>query len=352
MADTTAPPPTGSGAATPANSAPAGSTPVDSAPADSVPAGTGSEPATGPATPVARPSRPVRDDGRPGGGARRRGARRHRWPVVVPFFAFLAVCFGLPAGTMVYGAFTVVDPASGTGRFSTENVSGSLSGAYATGLTGSVELSLMTALLATVIGTLIAQAVVTSPRPALRGIVVSAGGVLANFSGAPLAFAFIATLGTTGTVTQLFHLDRTGFSLYSFTGLVLAYLYFMVPLMVVTVLPALDGLRAQWQEAAASCGATRGQYWRHVGIPVLTPALLGGAVLMFGTAFASHATAAVMVGSSQPLITIQIANALNGNVLVGQENLALAMSLNMVVIALLVMAVQIPLQRRSTRWLG
>ncbi|MYV62097.1 ABC transporter permease subunit, partial [Streptomyces sp. SID4931] len=258
----------------------------------------------------------------------------------------------LPAGTMVYGAFTVLDPESGASRFSTENVSGSLSGAYATGLTGSVELSLVTALLATVIGTLIAQAVVTSPRPALRGIVVSASGVLANFSGAPLAFAFIATLGTTGTVTQLFHLDRTGFSLYSFTGLVLAYLYFMVPLMVVTVLPALDGLRSQWQEAAASCGATRGQYWRHVGIPVLTPSLLGGAVLMFGTAFASHATAAVMVGSSQPLITIQIANALNGNVLVGQENLALAMSLNMVVIALLVMAVQIPLQRRSARWLG
>lgn len=309
---------------------------------------TGSVPVAGAAAPVP-PVPDVRDGGTT---PRRRGGRRHRWPVVVPFFAFLAVCFGLPAGTMVYGAFTVLDPESGASRFSTENVSGSLSGAYATGLTGSVELSLVTALLATVIGTLIAQAVVTSPRPALRGIVVSASGVLANFSGAPLAFAFIATLGTTGTVTQLFHLDRTGFSLYSFTGLVLAYLYFMVPLMVVTVLPALDGLRSQWQEAAASCGATRGQYWRHVGIPVLTPSLLGGAVLMFGTAFASHATAAVMVGSSQPLITIQIANALNGNVLVGQENLALAMSLNMVVIALLVMAVQIPLQRRSARWLG
>ncbi|WP_411060636.1 ABC transporter permease [Streptomyces sp. E11-3] len=265
---------------------------------------------------------------------------------------FLAVCFGLPAGTMVYGAFTVVDSASGASRFSMENVNGSLSGAYATGLAGSVELSVVTALLATALGTLIAQAVVSSKRPALRGIVVSASGVLANFSGAPLAFAFIATLGTTGTVTQLFHLEKTGFSLYSFTGLVLAYLYFMIPLMVVTVLPALDGLRTQWQEAAASCGATRSQYWRHVGIPVLVPSLAGGLVLMFGTAFASHATAAVMVGSSQPLITIQIANALNGNVLVGQENLALAMSLNMVVIALLVMAVQIPLQRRSARWLG
>ncbi len=207
-------------------------------------------------------------------------------------------------------------------------------------------------MLATLFGTLIAQAVVGSRRPALRRAVVAASGVLANFSGAPLAFAFVATLGTTGTLTRLLSLDRTGFSLYTTAGLVLAYLYFMIPLMVVTVLPALDGLRTQWREAAASCGATRGQFWRHIGIPVLLPSLLGGAVLLFGTAFASHATAAVMVGSSVPLITVQISNALAGNVLVGQENLALAMSLNMVVIALLVMAVQIPLQRRSARWLG
>ncbi|MFG2137060.1 ABC transporter permease [Streptomyces sp. NPDC048650] len=278
--------------------------------------------------------------------------RRRHWPAVVPFFVFLALCFGLPAGALVYGAFTAADPATGASHATLDNVRQSLKGSYATGLGGSVQLSLICALLATLFGTLVAQAVVSSRRPALRRAVVAASGVLANFSGAPLAFAFVATLGTTGTLTRLLSLGDTGFTLYSTAGLVLAYLYFMIPLMVVTVLPALDGLRTQWQEAAASCGATRGQFWRHIGLPVLLPSLLGGAVLLFGTAFASHATAAVMVGSSVPLITVQISNALAGNVLVGQENLALAMSLNMVVIALLVMAVQIPLQRRSARWLG
>ncbi|MFG3259204.1 ABC transporter permease [Streptomyces sp. NPDC048172] len=285
-------------------------------------------------------------------GPRKAPRRVPRWPAVVPFFAFMALCFGVPAGTMAYNAFTVIDPDGGASEYSLHNVTTSLSGQYATGLAGSVKLSLLTAVLATVLGAVIAQAVVNARNSALRKAVVSASGVFANFSGAPLAFAFIATLGTTGTVTRLLELQRAGFSLYTFTGLVLAYLYFMVPLMVVTVLPALDGLRGQWREAASSCGATRGQFWRHVGLPVLMPSLLGGAVLMFGTAFASHATAAVMTGSSVPLITIQIANSLSGNVLVGQENLALAMSLNMVVIALLVIAVQIPLRRRSERWLG
>ncbi|CAM5727779.1 ABC transporter permease [Streptomyces badius] len=70
---------------------------------------TGSVPVAGAAAPAPPAPAAAGGDGAP----RRRGARRHRWPVVVPFFAFLAVCFGLPAGTMVYGAFTVLDPESG-----------------------------------------------------------------------------------------------------------------------------------------------------------------------------------------------------------------------------------------------
>ncbi|MEC4020060.1 ABC transporter permease [Streptomyces sp. H27-D2] len=287
------------------------------------------------------------------GRSRGRGrGRRHRWPAVVPFFAYLAVFFGVPAAAILNGAFTAEDPVSGASHYTLDNVTYSLKGAYGTGLVGSVELSAVCALLATVFGVLIAQAVVTSKHSALRKMIVSASGVLANFSGVPLAFAFIATLGNLGIVTRMLELQRTGFSLYTFTGLALAYLYFMVPLMVVMILPALDGLRSQWREAVAASGGTNWHFWRYVGLPVLTPSLLGGAVLLFGTSFASHATAAAMVGSSVPLITLQISNALAGNVLVGQENMALALSLNMVVVALLVMAVQIPLQRRSARWLG
>ena len=85
---------------------------------------------------------------------------------------------------------------------------------------------------------------------------------------------------------------------------------------------------------------------------VLLPSLLGGLVLLFGSAFAAYATAAAMVGSSIPLVTLQIADAISGNVLVGQENVALALSLDMVLVAGLVMAVYLPLQRRSARWLA
>lgn len=281
--------------------------------------------------------------------------RRRRalgWVAVVPLLAFVAVAFGLPAAAMLNGAFTAKDPSTGATSYTVDNLTASLKGAYLTALLGSVKLSAVSAALGTLVGLPLAQAVVSSRFRALREAVLTASGVLANFGGVPLAFAFVATLGNAGVLTK--HLDLTdhGWDLYSFWGLVVVYLYFLIPLMVLTITPALDGLRTQWREAAQNNGATGVQYWRFVALPVLLPTLLGGFVLLFGSAFAAYATAAAMVGSSIPLVTLQIADAISGNVLVGQENVALALSLDMVLVAGLVMAVYLPLQRRSARWLA
>jgi len=281
--------------------------------------------------------------------------RRRRalgWLAVVPLLAFTALAFGLPAVAMLDGAFTAKDPATGGTSYTVDNLTASLRGAYLTALLGSVKLSAVSAFLGALLGLPLAQAVVTSRFRALREAVLTASGVLANFGGVPLAFAFVATLGNAGVLTRQFGLTDRGWDLYSFWGLVIVYLYFLIPLMVLTITPALEGLRSQWREAAQNNGATSAQYWRHVALPVLLPSLLGGLVLLFGSAFAAYATAAAMVGSSIPLVTLQIADAISGNVLVGQENVALALSLDMVLVAALVMAVYLPLQRRSARWLA
>ncbi|WP_327130872.1 ABC transporter permease subunit [Streptomyces sp. NBC_01343] len=300
-----------------------------------------------PSTPTSHP------EGTAGGSTtsrrRRRGPRT--WLAALPLLAFTGLCFGIPLGAIAFGAVTRTDPSSGATRLTGEHLSRSLQGPYLDSLIGSVQLSALTALIGGVLGVLIAQAVVTSRSQALRSAALTASGVLANFGGVPLAFAFIATVGISGVVTQLADLTGFGWNLYSFTGLTVVYLYFLIPLMVLVIAPALDGLRPQWREAAQNSGATGRQFWRHVGLPVLAPSLLGGFVLLFGTAFAAHATAAALVGGSVPLVTLKIADALSGNVLTGQENVALALGLDMILIAGLVMAVYLPLQRRSARWL-
>ncbi|MBV2354525.1 ABC transporter permease subunit [Streptomyces sp. J2-1] len=281
----------------------------------------------------------------------KRRRRAPGWLAVVPLLVFTAVAFGVPAVAVVNGAFTVKDAATGATAHSLSNLTTSLQGPYLTALLGSVKLSAVSAVLAALLGLPLAQAVVSSRSGALRQAVLTASGVLANFGGVPLAFAFVATLGNAGVLTTHLGLAKHGWSLYGFWGLVLVYLYFLIPLMVLTITPALDGLRAQWREAALNNGATGVQYWRHVALPVLAPSLLGGFVLLFGSAFAAYATAAAMVGSAVPLVTLQISDALSGNVLTGQENVALALSLDMVLVAGVVMAVYLPLQRRSARWL-
>ena len=122
--------------------------------------------------------------------------------------------------------------------------------------------------------------------------------------------------------------------------------------MVLVMSPALEGLKPQWGEAAENLGASRWQYWRYVAGPVLLPNFLGSVLLLFCSAFSAYATASALVGNSFPLLPLQIATVLSGNVQSGQENLGAAMALNMVVLVIPMTVVYQLLQRRTSRWLG
>jgi putative spermidine/putrescine transport system permease protein len=162
-------------------------------------------------------------------------------------------------------------------------------------------------------------------------------------------------LGRVGLITALFKwlgvdLYKTGFSLYSFFGLTLVYLYFQIPLMVLTILPALDGLKREWREAAENLGATPIQYWRHVALPVLTPAILGTMILLFGNAFGAHATAYALTGGLFDLATLLIGRQISGDVL-HNPGLGYAVAMGMVIIMAFSIFIYSFLQRRSERWL-
>ncbi|MGY1702060.1 ABC transporter permease [Geodermatophilus sp. SYSU D00766] len=290
--------------------------------------------------------------------ASRRGRRRGALlPAlgVLPFLLYVAVFLLLPVVVLAVEAFRATDPVTFEESWSTANIGTVTGGAYGRAYLGSLRLSAVTAVLGAVLGLALAFAVVGTRRGRLlRRLVLTASGVLANFGGIPLAFAFIATIGTAGVVTALLTdtLGLGGFSLYSMTGLAVVYLYFLVPLMVLTIVPAVEALRPQWREASDVLGASRWQYWRHVGGPVLAPPVLGATVLLFASAFAAYATARALVGSSLPLVTLQIADSLSSNVVVGAENLGKALALGMVVLVGLVMVFYTWVQRRTSRWLS
>ena len=274
------------------------------------------------------------------------------WLGIVPFFAFALLFLLLPTGLLMVGAFQDPD-----GHFTFVNIAHLFQPQILSAYWISIEVSLASALGGGLLGFALACALVLGGLPRwIRPTLMTFCGVASNFAGLPLAFAFLATLGRTGLVTAFLtnvfdvNIYRHGFNILSFLGLTLTYLYFQIPLMVLILTPALDGLKAEWGEAAAILGATRAQYWLKIALPILWPSLLGTTLLLFANSFGAIATAYGLTGSSLNIVTILLYAQIRGDVL-HDPNLGFALAFGMIVITAASNALYIVLRTRSERWL-
>jgi putative spermidine/putrescine transport system permease protein len=272
---------------------------------------------------------------------------------VLPFLAYTTIFLMIPTLIVVVGAFV-----NGKGRPTLGNLSALAQPQIVSAFVHSVVLSAVTAVMGAVFGALLAYAVSTARQSGpLRRMITSVCGVLAQFGGVTLAFAFVATVGSEGFLTLW--LKNTGIDLAGSTwlyepykGLILVYTYFQIPLMLIVFLPAVEGLRPQWREAAESLGGTTWNYWRHVGGPILAPSFIGAMLLLFTNAFSAYATAAALISQGSPIIPLQIGDTFSSEVILGQENVGKAMALGMVAIVAVVMTLYVVLERRTSRWLA
>ncbi len=314
-------------------------------------------------------------------GVRTRARLPTSWIGVAPFFIFAGMFLILPTLYLMVGAFQTKE-----GLFTLHNVAtlfqldstrpecnavvdgglgwliywlrhyvgcSSILSAYWI----SIKVSFASAILGAFIGIAIAIAIVRGGLPNwIRSTTLTFSGVASNFAGVPLAFAFLATLGRLGLVTVLLrtlvgiNIYSYGFNILSFWGLTITYLYFQIPLMVVIIVPAIDGIRREWGEAAATLGATQGQYWRMVVIPVLWPSFLGTVILLFANAFGAIATAYALTGSSLNIVPIVLYAQIRGDVL-HNANLGYAIAFGMIVITGVANLLYIIFRTRSERWL-
>jgi putative spermidine/putrescine transport system permease protein len=284
------------------------------------------------------------------------------WAGLLPFFVFILAFLILPSLSLFAGAFQ--DP---QGNFTLVNLNLFKDEYVLKSYAISLQVSVITSLVGGVFGFFVAYAITIGNAPRwMRNILTTFSGLAANFGGVPLAFAFIATLGRTGFVTAIlksicyadaagaqvcpFNPYDHGFNLYSLTGLVLTYTYFQFPLMVLTITPALEGLKKDWREASANLGASSWQYWKDVALPILLPSILGAMILLFGSAFGAFATAQALTGGSIYLVTILIGQQIRGDVL-NNPNEGYALAFGMVVIMAITITGYTILQRRTARWL-
>jgi putative spermidine/putrescine transport system permease protein len=282
-----------------------------------------------------------------------RPKRSWAWLGVVPFFLFTTLFLLIPSSTIVIRSFQN----SLTHSFTFQNIVALFQTPYLMQAYWiSIKLSIITSIGGGIFGFLLAYAAIRGSLPRfMAASLMTFSGVASNFAGVPLAFAFIALLSPTGLLigwlralgyNPYFH----GFTLYTFWGLAIVYMYFQFPLMVLVIAPAIEGMRREWLEASENLGASSFQYWRYIALPILGPALLGTMILLFGNAFGAFATAQALTGGQIRLVTIVIGSQLRGDIL-GDPGLGYALALGMVVVMAFAIIGYTVLQRRTERWL-
>ncbi|MGH3149922.1 MAG: ABC transporter permease [Streptosporangiaceae bacterium] len=263
------------------------------------------------------------------------------WVGTVPFLAYVGVFLLWPT------AIVVVDSLKNpNGSWAFANIA-KLGDPLVRGyFIGSFKLSLLSSVFGAVFGAILAYAIASgNPDGVIRRLYLAVSGVLAQFGGVTLAFAFLALIGPAGL---LFHPSWY----YSFPwGITVIYAYFQIPLMVLVFLPAIDGLKVQWREASENLGSSAWQYWRYIGGPLLLPAFLGALLLLFANALSAFATLLAWENQIAYTVPQQIETSLSSEVGLSNINYADALALGMVVLVAIVMTGYALLQRRAARWL-
>ena len=285
----------------------------------------------------------------------KRATSRRRWSLewlgVAPFVIFAVMFLILPTLYLIGTVFIGRD-----GQITLDNIYALFTPQIMAAYSISIRISAASAVLGALIGLAITLAIIRGKLPeGLRSAVMTFSGVASNFAGVPLAFAFISTLGRLGLVTLILKfvgvdLYRSGFNLLSFWGLTITYLYFQIPLMVLIIAPAIDGLKREWSEAAAILGATPWQFWRYVGLPILWPSFLGTLSLLFANAFGAIATAYALTGSSLNIVPILLYAQIRGDAL-QNPGLGAALALGMILITATANIIYLVISARAERWM-
>ncbi|WP_420799119.1 ABC transporter permease [Metasolibacillus meyeri] len=261
-------------------------------------------------------------------------SKRQAFIWLSPFIVLVLLFFLVPLLYMLITSF------QSNGAFTLQQYKTVLTNSYILqGFKNSITLSVVSAVIALIVTLFAVYAIMNFSEP-MRERILILTNLTSNFSGIPLAFAFIVLLGNSGLFTLLF--DKWGigvlssFSLYSWAGLLLIYIYFQMPLALMLLYPIYDGIQQQWKEAAALLGASTWKFWLKIGIPVMLPGIVGTFSVLFANAMGAYASAYALTNSNYNLVAIRIGSLIKGDIF-AQPELASAIAVLLAVTMVLAM---------------
>lgn len=266
-------------------------------------------------------------------------SQKQRYLLAILPFALVIVFFEIaPLAYTAFNGFLSAD----TGRFSLENFQKIFSTlSYRTAIANSLWISVISSLAGIVVSFFGAQAIHGADgKP--KTLFMTILNMTSNFSGVPLAFAYMIILGNTGVlvmVGQSLGIDALAdFNLYTRGGVMLTYIYFQIPFSTLLLVPAFEGVRREWMESNQLFGGSSLTFWVKIGVPVLLPSIVSTITVMFCNALSAFATAFAIMLNNFSLLPINISGMYTGEMLIRKE---LGGALSLVLMLLMVAAILI-----------
>lgn len=252
-------------------------------------------------------------------------------PLLIMIIFFLII----PLFSVIEGSFKV----DGEKLYSFNNYKYILqSKFYIQGFYNSIKVSVLSTIFGIIISFQLAYSI-SKLNEKIRSNVILYSNMMSNFSGLPLAFAFIIIMGANGVITLLLEkIGVTKFDIYTQYGLILVYTYFQIPLGTLLLYPAFDALDEKWKEACSLLGGRKIDYWLKIGFPILKTSIIGTSIILFTNAIGAYATAYGIMVSNYNIIPIRIGALISGDVIL-KPNLASALAVILILMILLVFIV-------------
>lgn len=221
--------------------------------------------------------------------------------LVAPALLLLTLFFGLPLIAVIVDAVS-----DGLGAFARVIAMPT----FWPSLLGSTVLTVAASTLSLVVGVAVALhlARMEERRRTLLAFVIA---LPLTFSGLIVAYGFILTYGRAGLVTQLLALlgaDSAvlGKALFTPVGLAFASSYYLIPRVVMGVLPVFVNFDRAQLEVAQSLGATPAQAFRQIMLPQLAAPIASSLCLIAAVVFGAYGTALALVGTRLEILPLQL----------------------------------------------
>lgn len=276
---------------------------------------------------------------------------KESWLLILALLPFFIIVFAfeiLPLLSVIDDSFRTED-----GAFTLQQYSKIFSNVFYTqGIVNSISISIYSSLIGIVIAVIGAYSI-TRLNSKTKDTVLLLSNMTSNFSGVPLAFAFMIILGNTGLFTILLKhmgIDLTKFfNLYSGMGVAAVYIYFQIPLAILLMYPAYDAVKSEWKEACLMLGGSKIDFWRQIGFPILSPTIFGTIVVLFANSMGAYATVIALTNGNYNLIPVRIGALISGDI-VSKPELASALSIVLAFILILMNVINETLLKKR-RWI-